>query len=109
MPEFDPLGSDIRTDVLIIGGGITGLLCARQLADANVDYVLVEADRICGGITSIRNIFGFGCTGIHVLDVSRNRCPSSYVSTTISLYGDISEVKRMDSYSLKIFSFVPIN
>ena len=52
MPEFDPLGSDIRTDVLIIGGGITGLLCARQLTDANVDYVLVEADRICGGITS---------------------------------------------------------
>lgn len=51
MPEFDALTSDIRTDVLIIGGGIAGLLCARQLADANVDYVLVEADRICGGIT----------------------------------------------------------
>ena len=52
MPEYETLTSGIRTDVLIIGGGIAGLLCARQLADANVDYVLVEADRICGGITS---------------------------------------------------------
>lgn len=52
MPEFEALTSDIRADLLIIGGGIAGLLCARQLADANVDYVLVEADLICGGITS---------------------------------------------------------
>lgn len=52
MSEYEALTSDIRTDVLIIGGGIAGLLCARQLADANVDYVLVEADRICSGITS---------------------------------------------------------
>lgn len=51
MPEFEALTSDIRTDVLIIGGGIAGLLCARQLADAHVDCALVEADRICGGIT----------------------------------------------------------
>ena len=52
MPEFEALTSDIQTDVLIIGGGITGLLCARQLADVHVDCALVEADRICGGITS---------------------------------------------------------
>ena len=50
-PNFDKLKKDIRTDVLIIGGGITGLLCAYQLKQAGVDYVLVEADRICSGIT----------------------------------------------------------
>ena len=52
MPEFEAPTSDIQTDVLIIGGGIAGLLCARQLADAHVDCALVEADRVCGGITS---------------------------------------------------------
>lgn len=50
-PSFEQLKKDIRTDVLIIGGGITGLLCAYQLHQAGVDYVLVEADRICNGIT----------------------------------------------------------
>ena len=50
-PSFEQLKKDIRTDVLIIGGGITGLLCAYQLQQSGVDYVLVEADRICSGIT----------------------------------------------------------
>ena len=50
-PNFEQLKKDIRTDVLIIGGGITGLLCAYQLQQSGVDYVLVEADRICSGIT----------------------------------------------------------
>ena len=50
-PNFDKLKKDVRTDVLIIGGGITGLLCAYQLHQAGIDYVLVEADHICSGIT----------------------------------------------------------
>lgn len=51
LPQFTPLDSDLRTDVLIVGGGMAGVLCAYQLAQAGVDYVLVEADRIGGGIT----------------------------------------------------------
>ena len=49
--RFDTLKKDISTDVLIIGGGITGLLCAYMLKTEGVDCVLVEADRICSGIT----------------------------------------------------------
>ncbi|MDE7244158.1 MAG: FAD-dependent oxidoreductase [Oscillospiraceae bacterium] len=51
LPKFAPLRSDVRADVLITGGGIAGLLCAYKLAQAGVDCALVEADRICGGIT----------------------------------------------------------
>ena len=51
LPSFAPLPSDLRTDVLIIGGGLAGLLCAYKLSQAGVDYALVEADRIGGGIT----------------------------------------------------------
>ena len=50
-PSFKQLKKDIKTDVLIIGGGITGILCAHMLEQAGVDYVLVEADKLCNGIT----------------------------------------------------------
>lgn len=49
--DFPALNQDIRTDVLIIGGGMCGLLCAWFLHQAGIDYVLVEADTVCGGIT----------------------------------------------------------
>ena len=51
LPQFTPLDRDLRTDVLVIGGGIAGVLCAYKLAQTGVDYALVEADRIGSGIT----------------------------------------------------------
>ncbi|MGM9647388.1 MAG: FAD-dependent oxidoreductase [Eubacteriales bacterium] len=50
-PHFDAQQKDLQTDVLIIGGGLAGILCAYFLDAAGVDYRLVEADRICSGIT----------------------------------------------------------
>lgn len=47
MPEFGELRKDIRTQVLIIGGGMTGILCAYFLEQAGVDYCLLEKGRIC--------------------------------------------------------------
>lgn len=51
LPSFVHLNNDIKTDVLIIGGGLCGILCAYMLKEAGVDYILVEADEICSGIT----------------------------------------------------------
>lgn len=50
-PTFKQLKNDIHTDILIIGGGIAGILCAYLLARSNVNCVLVEADTLCSGIT----------------------------------------------------------
>lgn len=50
-PKFPTLDQDIKAEVLIIGGGMAGLLCAHRLAQAGVDYVLVEAEEIGGGVT----------------------------------------------------------
>lgn len=51
MPEFPALQKDIKTEVLIIGGGIAGILTAYFLKQAGVDCVLVEKNRLCEGTT----------------------------------------------------------
>lgn len=50
--KFGTLDSDVSTDVLIIGGGMCGILCAYMLKNAGVDCILAEADSICAGITN---------------------------------------------------------
>lgn len=50
-PNFPAQDGDLSTDVLIIGGGMAGILCAYRLHCAGVPYVLAEAETICGGIT----------------------------------------------------------
>lgn len=51
LPSFEQLDKNVKTDVLVIGGGIAGILCAYMLKQNGVDYILVEADRICSGVT----------------------------------------------------------
>lgn len=51
MPHFPPLRVGHKTDVLIIGGGMAGILCARMLHDAGIDCTVLEANRIGCGIT----------------------------------------------------------
>ena len=51
-PKFNQLNGDIKTDVLIIGGGLCGILCAYMLKNAGIDYILAETDEICGGVTN---------------------------------------------------------
>ena len=52
LPPFPPLAGDTRTDVLIIGGGIAGLLTAHFLQQAGVRCLVAEAGRIGGGTTA---------------------------------------------------------
>ena len=51
MPHFPPLRGDARTDVLVIGGGMAGLLCAHQLQKAGVSCIVAEAKTIASGVT----------------------------------------------------------
>ena len=48
---FEMAKGNISTDVLIVGGGIAGILCAYKLKNAGADCLLAEAAQICGGIT----------------------------------------------------------
>ncbi len=49
--NFNSLKGNLKTDVLIIGGGITGVLLASKLQELGVQYALLEADSVCKGVT----------------------------------------------------------
>ena len=51
LPQFPPLPGTVSTDVLVIGGGMAGLLCAYQLQKAGVSCVVAERTRIASGVT----------------------------------------------------------
>lgn len=46
------LEKELETDILIIGGGLTGMNLAYLLKDTNLNYALVEARKIGSGVTS---------------------------------------------------------
>lgn len=51
LPNFETLCCDYKTDVLIIGGGICGILCGYILQSKGVDCAIIEADRkLCRNI-----------------------------------------------------------
>lgn len=52
LPQFSKLSENIKTDVLVIGGGLCGLLTAYRLKEKGVNCVLVEKERVMGGVSS---------------------------------------------------------
>ena len=41
-PCFKQLNKDIKTDILIIGGGLSGISCAYQLKETGKQITIVE-------------------------------------------------------------------
>lgn len=50
--KFPTLKQDADTDVLIIGGGLAGILCAYMLKKHGVKYMLLEAGSICSSVSA---------------------------------------------------------
>lgn len=55
--KFPKLESNLETEVLIIGGGIVGILTANLLKDYNINYCLVEKNKVGQGTTSKTTVF----------------------------------------------------
>ena len=51
---LEPLGQDITTDVVVVGGGIAGLTCAHALSERGRQVTLIEQG-FCGGGASGRS------------------------------------------------------
>ena len=50
-PVHSPLQNDIREDVVIVGGGVTGALCAFHLVEAGIGCVVLDARALGTGST----------------------------------------------------------
>ena len=50
--EFPRLDEDMECEVLVVGGGICGILCAYYLQQSGKRVILLEADKICGKKTT---------------------------------------------------------
>ena len=51
LPSFPQLPGDTKTEVLIVGGGMAGILCVYFLQKQGIDYILAEGRNICSGVT----------------------------------------------------------
>ena len=50
--EFPELSGTVNTDVLVIGGGMAGILCAWKLQQAGMDAIVLEAEQVGSSITA---------------------------------------------------------
>jgi gamma-glutamylputrescine oxidase len=63
-PPGAPIEGDIDCDVCVVGGGLTGLTAALELAERGFDVALLEANRIgwgASGRSGGQLIFGYAC------------------------------------------------
>lgn len=52
MPHYPALNQELHVDTLVIGGGLTGLLCGFFLYEQNADYAIIEQHNIAGHTTA---------------------------------------------------------
>ena len=95
--ERPTLSGDITTDVLVIGGGMCGILCAYFLNQKGIDCTLVEGNRIASGITKNTTAKITSQHGIIYADLIKQ-----YGSEKAKLYLDANQ-KALSEYE-KIFS-----
>ena len=64
LPSFPELQENLECEVVIIGGGISGILCAYMLKKVGINCILLESDTICSKVTGdttakITSLHGF--------------------------------------------------
>ncbi len=51
LPRFESLEENIKSDVVVVGGGITGIASAYLLSQQNMNVALLESSRLLNGAT----------------------------------------------------------
>lgn len=97
LPEFPKLDRDTKTDVIIIGGGIAGILTAYFLHQNGVNYILVEKDRICSCTTqntTAKITFQHGLIYQKILKSSDAEAAQKYLNANKAAFEKYAEMCR---------------
>ncbi len=84
-----------NVDILIVGGGLSGLLAAKKLAGTEYDVLLIEQDNLLGGI--LRNTKKFKS-----IDDQR---PSSWIEKTEWLIKNSKNIKILKNTIVTTYNF----
>lgn len=99
LPEFQEARGNIKTDVLIIGGGIAGLLTAYELQKSGVKCTVAERGRICRGVTGNTTA---KITAQHGLIYSKISKMYGKNRAAMYLHANLNAVKKYAELSRKI-------
>ncbi|MBQ4600685.1 MAG: FAD-dependent oxidoreductase [Oscillospiraceae bacterium] len=105
LPRFPKLRGRLQTDVLIIGGGLCGLLCAHSLQSAGVSCVVAEADRICGGTsgnTTAKITAQHGLIYHKLLKRFGKERAQQYLQANLAAIGEYRRMAQKWDFDLKI-------
>ncbi|MFF2483366.1 NAD(P)/FAD-dependent oxidoreductase [Paenibacillus sp. NPDC058071] len=67
--SYPSLNRDLKVNVLIVGGGMSGTICGYALAESGVSAAVVERGRIAGGSTSANTGLLQFCNDIMLTDL----------------------------------------
>jgi glycine/D-amino acid oxidase-like deaminating enzyme/nitrite reductase/ring-hydroxylating ferredoxin subunit len=111
-PSFPTLDADAHADVVVVGAGIAGLSTALALAERGTDVVVLEAGRICSGVTAhttakvtaLHGLVYAGLSRSHGDDVARaygeaNLAGLEQVASWVETYGIDCDFSRRAAYT----------
>ena len=94
LSEFEKLQGDTKTDVLIIGGGMAGILCAHFLNKKGIDYILVEGNKVASGVTENTTA---KITALHGLNYTKMLNSIGKEKTQMYLNANLNAVSQFES------------
>ena len=110
-PSYTALNGHIHTDVCVIGGGITGVTTALQLANAGKEVVLLEAHTLGAGTTgassnhlntdidfSYRNVQKNFDEKIARIVLESRRKGIDYIENNVQQYGIDCDFRRVNGF-----------
>lgn len=101
--KYDKLNRDIECEVLVIGGGITGVLTAFYLSKEGKKVVLVERDRLCSKKTNKTTAVITAFQDFYYKDFDSNTA-NSYLRANLNAIEEYKKLSNLYSFDFEMCS-----